>query len=114
MFAHAQVELFFSGVAEGRVTNIVDQREGFGEIGIELQSAGDGAGDLRDFECVSEAIAKMIGVTRGEDLRLGFQSAKGAGMDYAIAIARIIVAIGMLRFRVTAAARTLHVHRVGG
>src|SRR5271156_5154812 len=34
-FAQAQVELFFSGVAERRMANVMDQRESFGEIGIQ-------------------------------------------------------------------------------
>lgn len=114
VFAHAQVEQFFAGVAEGRVTDIVNQREGFGEIGIEFQSAGDGASNLRDFERVGEAIAKMIGVARGENLRFGFQAAEGAGVNYAVAVAGVIFAIRMLRLRVAAAARALHIHRVGG
>ena len=114
VFAHALVELLFAGVTEGRVADIVDQRESFDEIGIELQSAGDGAGDLRDFERVGEAIAKMIGVARGEDLRFGFQAAERARMDYAIAVAGVIVAVGMRRFGVAAAARAADVHGVGG
>ncbi len=78
-----------------------------------MQSAGDGAGHLRDFESVGETIAEVIGVARGEDLRFGFEAAEGAGMDHAVAVARVIVAIGMLRLREAAAARAAHVHGVG-
>ena len=114
VFAHAQIELLFAGVAEGRMADVVDQRQRFGEIGIEFQSAGDGAGNLRDFEGVGEAIAEMIGIARGENLRLGFQAAKRAGVNYAIAVAGVVVAVRMLRLGVAAAARTPHVHGVGG
>ena len=94
--AHAQIELLFAGMAERRMADIVDQRQRFGEIGIQMQSAGNGACDLRDFEGVREAIAEMIGIARGEDLRFGFQAAESARMDDAVAVARVIVAIGML------------------
>ena len=113
VLAHAEVELLFAGVAEGRVADVVRQGQRFGKIGIQMQSAGNGAGHLRDFESVGEAIAKMIGVARGEDLRFGFEAAEGAGMNDAVAVARVVVAIGMLRLGVTAAAGAAHVHGVG-
>ena len=78
------------------MTDVVNQRERLGEIGIQVQRAGHGAGDLRDFECVRQPVAKMIGEARGENLRLRFESAESARMDYAIAVARVIVAVGML------------------
>ena len=45
----------------------------------------------------------MIGEARGENLRLCFQPAESAGMDDAVAVARIVIAIGMRGFRVTPA-----------
>ncbi len=105
VFAHAQVELLFSGVAEGRMADVVNEREGFGEVGVQAEGAGDGAGDLRDFEGVSEAVAKMVGEAGGEDLRLRFEPAEGARMDDAVAVARVVIAIRMLRFGIAAAAR---------
>src|ERR1700723_354871 len=78
-----------------------------------MQSVGNGAGHLRDFEGVREAITEMIGVARGEDLRLGFEAAESAGVDDAVAVAGVIVAIGMLRLREAAAASAAHVHGVG-
>src|ERR1700679_3669376 len=70
-----------------------------------MQSVGNGAGHLRDFEGVREAITEMIGVARGEDLRLGFEAAESAGVDDAVAVAGVIVAIGVLRVRGAAAAK---------
>ena len=107
------VELFFSCVAEGRVADVVDQGQGFGEIGIQAQAPATVRAILRDFKRVREAIAEMVGVARGEDLRLRFEAAKGAGMDDAVAVARVIVAIGMRRFREAPAARAFDVHGVG-
>ncbi len=80
---------------------------------LRFERPGNGAGDLRDFESVREAIAKMVGIARGENLRFGFQAAERARMNHAVAVARVIVAIRVLRFRVAAAARAAHVHGVG-
>ena len=95
------------------MADVVNQREGFGEVGVEIQAGGDGAGDLRDFERMGQAVAKMIGEAGGEDLGFGFEAAESAGVDDAIAVAGVIVAVGMRRFRVTAAARLADIHGVG-
>src|SRR5579863_5408899 len=50
--AHGGVERLFAGVAEGRMAEVVDQGERFGEIYIEGEGAGDGAGDLCDVDGV--------------------------------------------------------------
>ena len=91
-------------MAEWRMADIVNERERFGEIGIEIESAGNGARDLRNFQSVREAVAKMIGIARGENLRLGFQSAEGARVDDAVTIAGVVIAIRMRKFGIFAAA----------
>jgi len=50
---------------------------------------------------VRQAIAEVIGNDRGEDLRLGFQTAKGTGMDDAVAIALKWIAIRMFGLGIT-------------
>src|SRR5580765_8923814 len=60
------IELALARVAEGRVPDVVHQGQGFGEIGVEFERAGDGTGDLRDFQSVREAVAEMVGIPRGE------------------------------------------------
>ena len=95
VLAHALVELLFAGVAEGRMADVVDQRQRLGKIRIQTQRAGNGASDLRDFQSVRQAIAKMIGKAGGENLRLRFQPAESARMDDAVAVARVVVAVGM-------------------
>jgi len=59
---------------------------------------------------VREAIAKMVGIAGGEDLRFCFQAAKSARMDNAIAVARIFGAVAMARFIKAAAARKFFAH----
>jgi len=58
---------------------------------------------LGNFKGMRQAIAKMIGITSGEDLCFGFKSAKGTRMYDAIAIACIFSAIWVRLFGVTAA-----------
>src|SRR5580698_2141126 len=57
VLAHRGVERFFSSVAEGRVAEVMDKSEGFGEIHVEAEGSGDGAGDLRNLKSVSQAVA---------------------------------------------------------
>src|SRR5579863_9449200 len=55
------IEFSLSGMAEGRVADVVDESQGFGEIGVHLQSPCDGSRNLRDFQRVREPIPEMIG-----------------------------------------------------
>src|SRR5262245_35993727 len=111
--AHEFVELAFSGVAEGRMANVVNERQRLGKFAVEPESSGNGASDLRDFERVGEAVAKMIGIARGENLRFGFKAAEGARMNDAIAVTRVFGAIGMARLGKAAAARKFFAHGQG-
>jgi len=108
--AHQFVELAFAGVAKRRVADIVNESEGLGEFGVQAERGGNGAGDLRDFERVCQAIAEMVGIAGGEDLRFGFETAERTGMDDAVAVARVVTAVGMRGLRVAPAARLLGAH----
>src|SRR6266851_10102547 len=55
----------------------------------------------------------MVRITRGENLRLGFQATKSAGMDDAIAVTRVGAAVRMRRFGITPAAGLFRAHRPG-
>jgi hypothetical protein len=114
MLAHGGVERLFSGVAEGRVADVVDKGEDFGEIDIEAEGSGDGAGDLRDFERVGESVSEVVRVAASKDLRLGFETAEGAGVNDAVAVALEVVAVGMGRLGKAASAGVFYEHRVGG
>ncbi len=53
----------------------------------------------------------MVRITRGENLRLGFQATKSAGMDDAIAVTRVDAAVRMGRLGITPAAGLFRTHR---
>lgn len=55
----------------------------------------------------------MIGISPGENLRLILQAAESASVDNAIAVAFVIVAVGVRRLRVAPALRLFHRHGVG-
>src|SRR5256885_5461525 len=80
-----RVYFFFQaedGIRDYKVTGVqtcaLPISAALGQIGIQAEGGSDGARDLRDLERMRQAIAKMIGKTRREHLRFGFQAAKGA------------------------------------
>jgi hypothetical protein len=85
--AEALVEGALSRVAEGRVAYVVDEGEGFGEVFVEAESGGGGAGDLSNLDGVGEAAAKVVGSPAGEDLGFAGEAAEGAGLHDALAVA---------------------------
>ena len=70
-------ERLLAGVAEGRVAEVVAERDRLGEILVEVEGARDGAGDLRDLERVREARDVVVAGGRDEDLRLVLEAAEG-------------------------------------
>jgi hypothetical protein len=46
------VERLFTGMAEGRMADVVNQRQGLGQLGVKSQCASQGAGNLRNFKRV--------------------------------------------------------------
>jgi hypothetical protein len=86
------IESFFAGVAEGRMADVVREGESFGELGVEAEGSGDGAGDLGDFEGVGEPAAEVIGGElsgeAGEDLRFSGKAAEGASVEDSGSVSR--------------------------
>lgn len=108
--AHQFVELLFAGVAKRRMADVVHERKGLSQFRVQAESSRDGTGDLRNFESVREAIAKVVGEANREDLRLRFEPAKGAGMHDAVAVAGVVAAVRMRRLGIAAAARSGGAH----
>jgi hypothetical protein len=110
MSAHQFIEFMFAGMAEGRMANIMNERQSLHECRVQSQSIRNGTSDLRDFDRMRQAIAKMIGETHGKNLGLGFQTPKRASVNNAITVTNIIVSVGMRRLSIATAARMLDVH----
>src|SRR5258708_28048605 len=109
--AHQFVELAFAGMAERGMANVVDESKRLGELGVQPQCRGDGAGNLCDLQRMRQAIPEMVGIAGGENLRLGFQAAKGARMNDAVAVTRVDTAVRMGRLGIAPAAGGFRAHR---
>ncbi len=86
-----------AGMAEGRMAQIVDEGNGFGEVFVEAESTGDRTRDLCDFHSVRQARAEVVVIGRGEYLRLVFEAAKRCRMDHAVAVALEAAAVFVFR-----------------
>ena len=84
---HAVGERVLAGVAEGRVAEVVRQRQRLGEILVEAERAGERAGDLADLDRMGEPGAVVVALVEDEDLGLVLEAAEGARMDDAVAVA---------------------------
>ena len=74
-------------MAERRVAEIVAERDGLGQLLVQVQHLRDRARDLRDLERVRQPRAVVIARRREEHLRLVLEAAERLGVDDAIAIA---------------------------
>ncbi len=87
---HQARENGFALVAKRRMAEVVRKGDGFRQIGVQLERAGDVARDGRDFHRVREPGAKVIAGAVEKNLRLVFEAAKGAGMDDTVTVALIM------------------------
>ncbi len=93
MRGEAAIERALPGVAERRMAEIMRQRQRLGEILVEAELAGDGAGDLRHLQRMGQPRPVVVALVINEDLRLVLEAAERGGMDNAVAIAPEIAAI---------------------
>src|SRR5271154_204917 len=100
-------------MAEGRVTEVVRETDGFGQFFVEFQGSRGGARDLRNLERMRQPRAIQVTFMIYKYLRLVHQAAKRRGMNDAVAIALILRSVRRLRFRMAAASRVLSVGGVG-
>src|SRR6185437_1535671 len=89
-------------MAERRMTNVMNQRQGFNQLFIQLKSRGSRAGDLRHFNRMRQSAAEVIGVPVSKNLRFSSEAAEGSRMNNSIAIALKSRAIGVGIFRMLA------------
>jgi hypothetical protein len=109
---HAIVERLLSGMAKRRVAEVVSKRYRFREILVEPQRARDSAGDLGDFEAVSQAGTEQVALVIDEDLRLVFETPKGGRVYDPVPVALEFAAMRRLRVRVMATARVDRGYRI--
>ena len=79
-----------SGVAEGGVADIVAEGGGLRQVFVQVEGAGDGAGDLGDLQRVGEPGDVVIAGGGDEDLGLVLEAAECLAVDDAVAIALVL------------------------
>jgi hypothetical protein len=98
----ADIECTLTGVAKGRMADVMHERERLGEVYVEAKRCGNLACYLRDLNGVREAAAKVVRGTAGEDLRLAREAAEGTRLNDAIAVAfKVRSAVGGRRRKLT-------------
>ena len=73
---HAGVERVLAGVAEGRVAEVVRQRDRLDQVFVQPQRARDRAAELRHLERMRQPGAEQVALVVQEDLRLVDQAAE--------------------------------------
>ena len=80
-------ERLLAQMAERRVPQVVSERDGLGQVLVQAERAGDGAGDVRDVERVRQPDPVVVALRRQEHLGLVLQPAERLGVGDAIAVA---------------------------
>ena len=96
--AHRLVQHLLAHVAEGRVPEVVPERDRLGQVLVERQSPGHVAGDPRGLERMREPRAVVITLRRDEHLGLVLQPPEGLGVDDPVAVAlerRAVIGVGL-------------------
>src|SRR5690606_27896443 len=88
----AGVQLILPRVPEGRVAQIVSQRDRLGQVFMQTQVAGQRARYLGHFYAVRQAGAEQVALVVDEDLRLVFKQAECIAMNDAITVALELIA----------------------
>ncbi len=90
------------------------QGQSLGEVVVESELSGDGTRNLRDFNGMSQAVAKMIGVPAREDLGLRFEAPERASMDDAVTIPLKVISVEVRGLGMPASAGVFYVDGIVG
>ena len=99
----AGVQRILAGMTKWRVAEVMRQGNRFDQVFIELQRAGDGTPELRNFQRMREPRAKQIALMVQKYLGLVDQAAKRGAMHDAVAVALKVGARRRRKFGVSAA-----------
>src|SRR5277367_1493489 len=87
VFAQSIVESAFARMPEGRMANVMDQRQRFCQPLVQAQHCCYGARDLRHLHRVGQAAAEVVRVAVREYLRLAGKTAEGPRVNNPSAVA---------------------------
>src|SRR5689334_3099898 len=97
---HHGIQLGFTGMPEGRMADIVRQRQRIRQVLTQAEHRRDGPSDLRNLDGVRKAVAEMVGESGGENLGFILKAAECPRVNYPVAVPSKLVAVGMNLFRI--------------
>jgi len=74
-------------MSEWRVSQVMPQPDSFGQVFVKVKSAGYGARNLRNLQCMGEACGIMIAQRHDKNLCFMLQSPEGISVQYAVTVA---------------------------
>ncbi len=89
---HQAGEHRFRFMPKGRVAEIVRERDGLGEVGVQAERAGNVARDGGDFNSMRQPCTQMIPGAVEKHLGLVFETAESARMDDPVAVPLVLCA----------------------
>ena len=98
------VQRLFACVAKRGVSQIMRKADGLGQILVQAQAPGDGAGDLRDLQRMGQPGAVQVAFRRKEHLRFLLETPEGLAVQHPVAIPLEHRAQRILRLRHDSAA----------
>lgn len=101
------IQRLLAGVAKGRMSDVMNQRQGLDQLFIQFKGRGSSASDLSHFNRMGESAAEMIGIAVSEYLCFACQAAKGSGVNDSITITLKWGAIGVRIFRILACSQRI-------
>jgi hypothetical protein len=107
------IERILTGMAEGRVAQVMGQRYRFAQILVQTEPARHRTRHLSHLERVGETRAKEVTLVVEEDLGLVDQAAKGGTVHDAVAVALEFVAVWIRRQGIATPARSFRQARTG-
>ena len=109
---HAFGQHFFAGMSEGRMPQVVRERNRLGQVFIQPERARDSAADRCHLDRVGQTRPQMIAGAVQENLRLVFQAAESAGMNDPGPVALKGGPVSVLRLGKLAARRLVRLLRI--
>ena len=86
VIAQQSIQSLFTGMAERRMTQIVRQRDRFGQQRVDTDSHREHPGEAGDFQRMGQSRAVVISLRIDEHLRFVLKSAKGGATGHATPI----------------------------
>jgi hypothetical protein len=90
----AMVQRILSRMAEGRMAEIMGQRQCLGQIFVEAERPGEAARNLGDFQRVGQPCAVVVALLGHDDLGFQRQAPERGGVQDAVAVALEVAAMG--------------------